>query len=323
MNFSILKRSFSLNTSKTPSKPYQDLEVDEPPFSVLKGEGLCINKILSRDSSFGHSACIYYSSTPNLGVPFQWEKKPGMPILSPREEVILRPPPPPPLPPPALQSLVLTRPNVDMKYSSISWRFWSWRRRLCKNTRIKIYGRRWYHVKFSSNITKGKKVSSLDGDSDAELLEWIHHDSQSSSSSTVSKEGCLDSFDGDDSSYVFVTEGVSPKSDSAPDDQIQLVTDKLGRENGIVVVNGSVDVRDDEPIVENGSVVVENENGHVGEITGEEVVKSIVQVVDANGFADVETKTDDVESGDLLPALSSTRRNVKLQLLLSHPRKFK
>ncbi|GJR54654.1 hypothetical protein Tco_1405175, partial [Tanacetum coccineum] len=94
------------------------------------------------------------------------------------------------------------------------------------------------------------------------------------------KEGCLDSFDDDDSSYDFVTEGVSPKSDSAPDDQIQLVADKLGRENGVVVVNGSVEVRDDEPIVENGSVVVvENENGHAGEIMGEEVVKSIVQVV--------------------------------------------
>nr|GEZ70972.1 hypothetical protein [Tanacetum cinerariifolium] len=196
MNFSILKQSFSLNTPKTPSKPYQDLEVDEPPFSVLKGEGLCINKILSRDSSFGHSARIYYSSTSNLGVPFQWEKKPGMPILSPREDVIL-PPPPPPLPPPALQSLVLTRPNVDMNYSSISWRFWSWRRRLCKNTRIKIYGRRWYHVEFSSDIAKGKKVSRLDGDSDAELLEWIHHDSQSSSSSSVSSSVCIsnDQFD--------------------------------------------------------------------------------------------------------------------------------
>nr|GFC76368.1 hypothetical protein CTI12_AA466230 [Tanacetum cinerariifolium] len=55
-------------------------------------------------------------------------------------------------------------------------------------------------------------------------------------------------------------------------------------------------VRDDELIVKNGSVVVvENENGHVEEITGEEVVKSIVQVVDANGIADVEMKMDDVE----------------------------
>ncbi|GKA69254.1 hypothetical protein Tco_0775318 [Tanacetum coccineum] len=73
----------------------------------------------------------------------------------------------------------------------------------------------------------------------------------------------------------------------------KLVADKLGWENGVVVVNGFVEVRDDELIVENGYVVVvvvENENGHVGEITGEEVVKSIVQVVDANGIADVEQK---------------------------------
>ena len=198
MNFSVPKRSFSLNTSKTPSKPYQDLEVDEPPFSVLKGEGLSINKILSRDSSFGQSARIYYRTTSNLGVPFQWEKKPGMPILSPQEEVILHPPPPPPpLPPPALQSLVLTRPNADMKYSSISWRFWSWRRRLCKNTRIQMYGRRWYHVKFGSSISKANKVSSLDGNSDAEFVEWIHRDSESSSSSTVSSSVCIsnDQFD--------------------------------------------------------------------------------------------------------------------------------
>nr|GEW33892.1 hypothetical protein [Tanacetum cinerariifolium]GEZ60744.1 hypothetical protein [Tanacetum cinerariifolium] len=79
----------------------------------------------------------------------------------------------------------------------------------------------------------------------------------------------------------------------------KLVADKLGREYGGVIVNGSVEVRDDEPIVENGFVVVENKNGHVGEITGAEVVKSIVQVVDANGIADVEMKTDDVESEEL------------------------
>ncbi|GJY42478.1 hypothetical protein Tco_0429748 [Tanacetum coccineum] len=80
-------------------------------------------------------------------------------------------------------------------------------------------------------------------------------------------------FDDDDSSYIFVTKCVSPKSN----DQIQLVADKLGREND--VVDRSVEVRDDEPIVKNGSVVVENSNGHIGEIMGEEVVKSIVQVV--------------------------------------------
>ncbi|GJY53181.1 hypothetical protein Tco_0444845 [Tanacetum coccineum] len=97
--------------------------------------------------------------------------------------------------------------------------------------------------------------------------------------------------DGDDSSYVFVTDAVSPKSD----DEIHLVEsvdDKLGRENG-VVVNGSVEVRD-EAIVENESV--ETENSLVGEITGGEVVKSIDHAGDANGIADVETKTQDVES---------------------------
>ncbi|PWA43717.1 hypothetical protein CTI12_AA466230 [Artemisia annua] len=125
----------------------------------------------------------------------------------------------------------------------------------------------------------------------------------------------------DDGDYVFVSDTVivSPKSDSA--DEIQLVEeeeddDKLGRDNGVVVGNGSVEVKDgvrDEAIVENGSVVESgsesvSENGHVGEITGEEVVKSIDQVADANGngIADVEAKTEDVESEVIVDQKSTT-----------------
>ncbi|KAI3775314.1 hypothetical protein L1987_49885 [Smallanthus sonchifolius] len=95
----------------------------------------------------------------------------------PREEVILQPttPPPPPLPP-AVQSLVLRRPNVDTKDSSLSGRFSLWWRRLTKNMRIQMYDRRGCHTQLRSNC--------LDGELDAELVGWIHGDSKSSSSSS-------------------------------------------------------------------------------------------------------------------------------------------
>ncbi|KAI3524205.1 hypothetical protein L1887_02857 [Cichorium endivia] len=193
MVFSILKRSFSLNISKPQHKPHPDYEIDEPPFSVLRGKELYINKILSRDSSTGQSSRIYYSSTTNLGVPFQWEKKPGMPMNPPLEEVILKPTPPPL--PPAVRSLVLPQPMVHMKDSSLSWRFWLWRRRVSKNTRLQMYGaRRWYHMKFSSKA-KGNKVSSLDSDLDADLVGWTHSDSKSSLCSSLSSSTGLSNYE--------------------------------------------------------------------------------------------------------------------------------
>ncbi|KAD5961061.1 hypothetical protein E3N88_12534 [Mikania micrantha] len=186
MNSSIFRRSFSLNTSKTKSTLHQDLESEETTFSILGGEKLYINKILSRDSSLDRSSRIYYRSNTNIGVPFQWEKKPGTPMNPPREEVIQQqtPPLPPPPPPPAFQSLELPRPNVDMKDSSLSGRFWLWRRRLSKKMRIQMYDQRGCHTKLSGNL-KGNKVSSSDGDLDAELVGWIHGDSKSLSSSSI------------------------------------------------------------------------------------------------------------------------------------------
>ncbi|MFS7981637.1 hypothetical protein Hanom_Chr10g00953301 [Helianthus anomalus] len=182
MKTSMFRRSFSLHTTKTQSTPHQDLDIDDTPFSILRGERLSINKILSRDSSLGQSSRIYYRSTTNVGVPFQWEKKPGTPMNPPREEVILQPPPPPPSP--AMQSLVLSRPNMDMKDSSLWGRFWFWRRRLSKNMWIQMYDRRGCLTKFGGNL-KGNKVGSSDGDLDAELVGWIHGDSRSLSSSSI------------------------------------------------------------------------------------------------------------------------------------------
>lgn len=187
MNFSVLRRSFSLNTSKPQHKPHQDFEIDEPPFSVLRGKEVYINKILSRDSSTGQSSRIYYSSTTSLGVPFQWERKPGTPMNPPLETIL--PPTPPPLPP-AARSLALPQPNVDMRNSSLSWKFWLWKRRLSKNMRMHIYNRRGYHMKFGSNA-KGNKVSSVDGDLDAELVGWTQRDSKSSSCPSLSSTALL------------------------------------------------------------------------------------------------------------------------------------
>nr|GEY88417.1 CBS domain-containing protein CBSCBSPB1-like [Tanacetum cinerariifolium] len=96
-------------------------------------------------------------------------------------------------------------------------------------------------------------------------------------------------------SFIYINEAASAKSMLYPSSTLPntfdfKIQDVWGCEHRFLC-----EVRDDELIVKNGSVVVENENGHVEEITGEEVVKSIVQVVDANGIADVEMKTDDVE----------------------------
>ncbi|KAI3715192.1 hypothetical protein L6452_22164 [Arctium lappa] len=154
---------------------------------MLTGEALSINKILSRELSVGQSSRVYYRSTTNIGVPFEWEKKPGTPLDPPQEEVITQqtPPPPSPLPPPAMQSIVLQRPSIYMKDSSWSWRFSSIRRKLSNNMRLKMYNQRWYSMRFSSN-GKGNNVIILDGDSDVELVPWIHRDSKSSSSSMLS-----------------------------------------------------------------------------------------------------------------------------------------
>ncbi|KAI3782218.1 hypothetical protein L2E82_12255 [Cichorium intybus] len=97
-------------------------------FDILQSPSSAI-KTLSKDSSVGQSSCIYYRSTANEGVPFDWEMQPGTPKQQPRDEVI-----PPPTPPPAMQSLAFSRPNFDLydEPRESTWRFWLWKKRLSK-----------------------------------------------------------------------------------------------------------------------------------------------------------------------------------------------
>lgn len=99
-------------------------------FDMYQCSPSSVTKTLSRDASVGQSSCIYYRSTNNEGVPFDWEKQPGTPKHRPREDTI-----PPPTPPPAMQSLAFSRPNADLYGESrecTSWRFSLWKKRFSK-----------------------------------------------------------------------------------------------------------------------------------------------------------------------------------------------
>ncbi|KAI3496190.1 hypothetical protein L1887_38544 [Cichorium endivia] len=154
-------------------------EKNQTPFFFLKGEEFSTSKILSRDSSVGQSSRIYYQNTTNEGVPFKWEMQPGTPKNPPQVEVI-----PPPTPPPAVQSLAIPRPKlVDSGSKDLfSWRFWSWKK-LSKNLRLQKYDRKGCHTRFNKHATYS------DGDSDAEFVGWVRHDSRDSSFSSSSSFG--------------------------------------------------------------------------------------------------------------------------------------
>lgn len=75
-------------------------------FSLLRGDGLYFNRIISRKSSVGQSSRIYYRT--GEGVPFKWEMQPGTSKNQPEEEST---PFPPLSPPPQLQNKLLPLPN--------------------------------------------------------------------------------------------------------------------------------------------------------------------------------------------------------------------
>lgn len=83
-----------------------DQEVEQKPVSVLQGDGICMNRILARESSVGKSSHIFYRS--GEGVPFIWEMQPGTPKNPQEDEVI-----PPICPSPLMQSIGLPLPNLD------------------------------------------------------------------------------------------------------------------------------------------------------------------------------------------------------------------
>ncbi|TXG60969.1 hypothetical protein EZV62_012332 [Acer yangbiense] len=90
--------------------------------SVLEGQELFFNKVLSRNSSNGCSSRILYYRSAE-GVPFKWEMQPGTPKDPPTEDIL-----PPLSPPPAVLSLGLPKPCISIEEPKASMRtklmFW-------------------------------------------------------------------------------------------------------------------------------------------------------------------------------------------------------
>ncbi|XP_057787241.1 uncharacterized protein LOC131004545 [Salvia miltiorrhiza] len=83
--------------------------------SVLQGDGICMSRILARESSAGQSSRVFYRS--NEGVPFGWEMQPGTAKNPQQDEDVI----PPICPSPLMQSLHLDLPPPPLKTSKI-WR---------------------------------------------------------------------------------------------------------------------------------------------------------------------------------------------------------
>ncbi|XWS28105.1 hypothetical protein CRYUN_Cryun25bG0036800 [Craigia yunnanensis] len=91
--------------------------------SVIQGDELFFNRIISRNTSVDYSSRIYYYRS-SEGIPFNWEMQPGTP-KEPHEEDIL----PPISPPPAVLSLGLPKPciNIEAPKPSMKLRFKFWK----------------------------------------------------------------------------------------------------------------------------------------------------------------------------------------------------
>lgn len=106
---------FKLITTLRSCKPEQNMELKAkdhdqeqgPGVSVLQGDGICINRILARESSVGQSSRTFYRSAE--GVPFRWEMQPGTPKNPQQVEHFI----PPICPSPLMQSLGIPLPNLD------------------------------------------------------------------------------------------------------------------------------------------------------------------------------------------------------------------
>ncbi|XWS73238.1 hypothetical protein CRYUN_Cryun02cG0110700 [Craigia yunnanensis] len=77
--------------------------------SVIQGEELFFNRIISRNSSVGCSSRIYYYRS-SEGKPFNWEMQPGTPKEPQKEDIL-----PPISPPPAVLSLGLPKPCINIE----------------------------------------------------------------------------------------------------------------------------------------------------------------------------------------------------------------
>lgn len=138
--------------------------------SVLQGDKLFFDKMISRNSTVGCSSRIFYCRSAE-GVPFKWEMQPGTPKDPPKQEII-----PPLSPPPALLSLGLRKPCIEIEEPKASMR-----------SRFKDL---WKHVKKNQGRKKPQE-RSVHGSSDKfERFEFYSSDSlcnsSFSSSSSVS-----------------------------------------------------------------------------------------------------------------------------------------
>ncbi|KAH6779457.1 oxysterol-binding 4B-like protein [Perilla frutescens var. hirtella] len=90
-------------------KSSSDDDDDQKAVSVLQGDGVCMSRILGRESSSvgKTSSRIFYRS--GEGVPFRWEMQPGT-AKNPREDEDVIPPI---CPSPLMQSIGLPLPNLD------------------------------------------------------------------------------------------------------------------------------------------------------------------------------------------------------------------
>ncbi|KAJ7957329.1 hypothetical protein O6P43_023649 [Quillaja saponaria] len=144
--------------------------------SLLNGDAVFVNKILSRKSSVGHQSSRSFYSWGNDGVPFNWELLPGQPIVPPNNEIILPPLSPPPPVSQKSQLQILPRPKPPA-VSSVGFMYWL--RKIFKRNKINTN-------KFQRESPSYKSSSSSNSDGDLSLSTYgSSYKSTSSSSSSI------------------------------------------------------------------------------------------------------------------------------------------
>ncbi|XVE79989.1 hypothetical protein DITRI_Ditri14bG0102400 [Diplodiscus trichospermus] len=98
--------------------------VEKGVLSVIQGDEMFFNRIISKNPSVGCSSRIYYYRN-SEGIPFNWEMQPGTPKEPHKEDNIL----PPISPPPAVLSLGLPKPciKIEEPKPSMKLRFKFWK----------------------------------------------------------------------------------------------------------------------------------------------------------------------------------------------------
>ncbi|KAF8400311.1 hypothetical protein HHK36_013608 [Tetracentron sinense] len=121
--------------------------------SLLQGEEIFFNRILSRDSSKGFSSRIYHRTAE--GVPFKWETQPGK-----SRTPLMNGSIPPLSPPPAAQSLSLPKLCTEKPKDSAQPRVWFWKKIV--KTRQIFKKKRTGLDESISDVTGSKKVENFE-----------------------------------------------------------------------------------------------------------------------------------------------------------------